>query len=511
MMPFILLGLIIVVISWKELFSFRKTIAAELASATHKGLSVFKDLYLLTGTLVVITALALTGLLFAKDIKAYISQNKLLTPVSLLDKEDYQPLPQNPKIGTFYNVWWNNFSHYKDFPYGDWSKTTLTPEAGYYTSKNSYYVQHIKQMKESGIDYVLIPYHLYDRKRYLTFAIYAEKLGIYYAPNIELGDVLSYGQFRPIDNNGNELLGFSLSDKSRAAIENVAISSLVDNLDSPALLRIEQKPAIFVFFGDWFLPSWDEESRLKLADNILLTYLKTDESPFTAISKSWGVEITSKEDLLKHFPKDIQGFNQNNQIAIDYKEAFLQEYDKFWTIIKNNLESEVGEVFLLSTYPPLDPSATIDPASQEKIVIQFDDFPKIDVFDSEYFYGISSTWYSWNYFTNDSEEIKTKWENQIEEQSLRNKEANKNLFLTITPAYDESLVRPYNPFEPIPPEINGINTFDWGWETALKYDPDYILITSWNEFFEGTAIEPSQEYGDYYIKRAAEWAEKLDQ
>ena len=505
MLPFIILGSIILVASLKEVVLLRRSNFLDL----FKSLSIFKKPKILFVSISLFLMGIIFGVMIEPSVEAYVVQNQLFTPVNLISVSDFQSLPKDPRVGTFYNVWWNNFSHYKNFPYGDWNKTTLTPEVGYYTSKNSYYVEHIRKMKEANIDFALIPYHLYDRKRYLTFGYYAEKFGIYYAPNVELVDILSYGEFRPIDSNGNKLLGFSTSDKSEEAIKNVLISSIVDNLNSPALLKIEGKPAIFAFFGHWFIPSWDIEYKYKLVDRILERYSQQPETSFTAITKAWRVKIVTKEDLVAHYPTNIQAFNQDSQIAKDFKMAFILEYEAFWERVIRGVETKVGDIYILSTYPPFDPSAALDPTSQKEIVIQFDDFSKIKIFDGEYFYGISSTWYAWQYFTNNLDEIKTKWEMQIEKQALRNRDSNKTLILTVTPAYNESLVRPYNPFAPIPHEINGASTYDWGWGTTLKHQPDYVLVTSWNEFFEGTAIEPTKEYGDLYIKKTAEWVRKF--
>ncbi len=37
------------------------------------------------------------------------------------------------------------------------------------------------------------------------------------------------------------------------------------------------------------------------------------------------------------------------------------------------------------------------------------------------------------------------------------------------------------------------------WEAALASNPDLITVTSWNEWGEGTAIEPGTSYGDLYL------------
>ena len=47
------------------------------------------------------------------------------------------------------------------------------------------------------------------------------------------------------------------------------------------------------------------------------------------------------------------------------------------------------------------------------------------------------------------------------------------------------------------------------WEEAIKARPDWITITSWNEWPEGTEIEPSLELGDTYLKITAEYARRF--
>src|SRR5258708_1451427 len=47
------------------------------------------------------------------------------------------------------------------------------------------------------------------------------------------------------------------------------------------------------------------------------------------------------------------------------------------------------------------------------------------------------------------------------------------------------------------------------WDEALKSRPDWILITSWNEWPEGTEIEPSLELGDKYLNLTAEYSQRF--
>ncbi|HEU6447184.1 MAG TPA: glycoside hydrolase family 99-like domain-containing protein [Verrucomicrobiae bacterium] len=47
------------------------------------------------------------------------------------------------------------------------------------------------------------------------------------------------------------------------------------------------------------------------------------------------------------------------------------------------------------------------------------------------------------------------------------------------------------------------------WEEAIKANPDWVIITSWNEWLEGTEIEPSRELGEKYLQITAEYSKRF--
>ncbi len=77
--------------------------------------------------------------------------------------------------------------------------------------------------------------------------------------------------------------------------------------------------------------------------------------------------------------------------------------------------------------------------------------------------------------------------------------------VTIIPGYDDTKIR-----KPglVAPRWNG-ETYRIVWDEAIKADPDWILITSWNEWHEGSEIEPSWEHGDAYVKITREFAARF--
>jgi hypothetical protein len=44
------------------------------------------------------------------------------------------------------------------------------------------------------------------------------------------------------------------------------------------------------------------------------------------------------------------------------------------------------------------------------------------------------------------------------------------------------------------------------WNTVLATNPDFIILHSFNEWVEGSYIEPSAAYGDLYLQLTAQWA-----
>ncbi len=73
---------------------------------------------------------------------------------------------------------------------------------------------------------------------------------------------------------------------------------------------------------------------------------------------------------------------------------------------------------------------------------------------------------------------------------------------TVAPGYDDRAVR--QPGQVI--GRDGGDRYDDLWEVAVATDPDWVVVTSWNEWFEGTSIEPGVAEGDRALRQTAGWA-----
>lgn len=77
--------------------------------------------------------------------------------------------------------------------------------------------------------------------------------------------------------------------------------------------------------------------------------------------------------------------------------------------------------------------------------------------------------------------------------------------ITIIPGYDDTKIRTPG----LNAERQGGETYRVLWEQAIAADPDWVVITSWNEWHEGSEIEPSHEDGDKYIQMTGLWAKRF--
>ncbi len=74
---------------------------------------------------------------------------------------------------------------------------------------------------------------------------------------------------------------------------------------------------------------------------------------------------------------------------------------------------------------------------------------------------------------------------------------------TVQPGYDDTLLPDRE--GQVQERLNG-DYYRFTWEAAIASDPDWIFITSWNEWWEHTHIEPSQLYHDLYLQITLQYA-----
>lgn len=78
---------------------------------------------------------------------------------------------------------------------------------------------------------------------------------------------------------------------------------------------------------------------------------------------------------------------------------------------------------------------------------------------------------------------------------------------TVIPGFDDRKIR--SPSFVVSRDRGGERTYDFLWREALASHPNWMLITSFNEWHEGSDIEPSVEYSDEFIERTRKWAGRV--
>ena len=77
---------------------------------------------------------------------------------------------------------------------------------------------------------------------------------------------------------------------------------------------------------------------------------------------------------------------------------------------------------------------------------------------------------------------------------------------TVMPGYDDRKVRPGSGFAR---SRDGGDYYRQCWQAAIASKPNWIIINSFNEWPEGTYIEPSRAYGSLYLDLTREWSARF--
>ena len=81
--------------------------------------------------------------------------------------------------------------------------------------------------------------------------------------------------------------------------------------------------------------------------------------------------------------------------------------------------------------------------------------------------------------------------------------ANKPFIGTVMPGYDDLKVRGGHQRD----RANG-DYYRGTWQTVIDRNAEAVILTSFNEFYEGSHIEPSANYGDLYLRLTKELSDR---
>jgi hypothetical protein len=140
--------------------------------------------------------------------------------------------------------------------------------------------------------------------------------------------------------------------------------------------------------------------------------------------------------------------------------------------------------------------AAVDPEHRTLWIEEGVDVTPLSVFDGHHLYSVT-----WNPPT-DMAYTANKFARRVRDQAAR-LGAPKVYVATVMPGYDDRKTGRGNAF--VAAREDGAY-YERSWRAAIGSGPDWIVITSFNEWPEGTYIEPSQAYGSHYIQMTAAWS-----
>ena len=79
---------------------------------------------------------------------------------------------------------------------------------------------------------------------------------------------------------------------------------------------------------------------------------------------------------------------------------------------------------------------------------------------------------------------------------------------TVQPGWDDRLLRGA---DRVAVDRDGTATYDETWRAGIAGEPDWVVVTSWNEWFEGTGIAPSLEFGHTALEATRRSAQRFDE
>ncbi len=140
-----------------------------------------------------------------------------------------------------------------------------------------------------------------------------------------------------------------------------------------------------------------------------------------------------------------------------------------------------------------------DPGRNALWIAEGTDLSYQAVFDGHHLYSI--TWPN----RIPPSKILPKWGSRVRKYNADHGTA-KVWVATVMPGYDDRKVRPGQGFAR---SRDGGDYYRQCWQAAIDSKPHMVVVNSFNEWPEGSYIEPSQAYGNLYLDLTREWAARL--
>lgn len=123
----------------------------------------------------------------------------------------------------------------------------------------------------------------------------------------------------------------------------------------------------------------------------------------------------------------------------------------------------------------------------------------LEVFDGLYLYSVA--------WSDDPSAVLVRWGNEVRRWA-QNLGVRRTWVATVMPGYNDLATGRADAF--IRERAEGAY-YRATWNGAILSNADWVVITSFNEWLEGTSVEPSMDYGDFYLHLTRELAQQYRQ
>ncbi len=120
----------------------------------------------------------------------------------------------------------------------------------------------------------------------------------------------------------------------------------------------------------------------------------------------------------------------------------------------------------------------------------------LEAFDGLYLYSVA--------WSTTPASVLTRWGNEVRQWEAAHGQS-RLWVATVMPGYDDMVLAAQRPDAFVRARSDG-NYYRACWQGAIQSQADWVVITSFNEWIEGSHIEPSTTYGDVYIGLTAKLA-----
>jgi hypothetical protein len=143
----------------------------------------------------------------------------------------------------------------------------------------------------------------------------------------------------------------------------------------------------------------------------------------------------------------------------------------------------------------------IDPNNGQIWSVETTNSTYLDVFDTIHLFS-GGKWDAKNNFAN----VNNQFRGIVDGYNRTHAGAQRMWTAGVIPGWDETRLGRNNPGDVTLVDRRNGDTYAASWQSAIRSNPEWVTITSFNEWYEGTQIEPSASYGNKYLDLTRTWA-----